>query len=80
MKTQTVNISFTADLIHKIDRIAQKESRSRSELVREASRMYIDRKNRWASIFQFADSKMASLGLSEPDIEKEIQKLRKTGK
>ena len=48
----TVNISFNSKLLEEIDRVAQEESRSRSELLREAARSYIERKRRWASIFK----------------------------
>ena len=41
MKNVTVNLSFKKDLLEKIDETAQKESRSRSELIREAARKYI---------------------------------------
>jgi len=46
MQTTTVNISFQGSLLSEIDRLAQAESRSRSELLREAARLYIDRKRR----------------------------------
>lgn len=42
MKTVTVNISFRKDLLESIDAVAKRESRTRSELIREAARRYID--------------------------------------
>ncbi len=51
MSTSTVNIAFQNDLLREIDQLAGKESRSRSEFLREAARAYIDRKRRWADIF-----------------------------
>jgi len=48
MGTVTVNISFQDALLNDIDRVAQEESRSRSEFLREAARAYIQRKERWA--------------------------------
>jgi metal-responsive CopG/Arc/MetJ family transcriptional regulator len=44
MAVATVNISFQEDLLSQIDRIAQNEARIRSELIREAARIYIERK------------------------------------
>lgn len=41
METVTVNISFRKDLLESIDNAAKHESRSRSELIREAARLYI---------------------------------------
>lgn len=44
MATRTVNISFRADLLKQIDKVARAQSRTRSELVREAARAYVERK------------------------------------
>ena len=77
MKTGTVNISFQKDLLKRIDEVAREESRSRSELVREAARMYIERKKRWKEIFAFGKRQAKELGLKEQDIEQEIRTYRK---
>ncbi len=76
MKTGTVNISFQEGLLKQIDETAREESRSRSELIREAARMYIERKKRWKSIFAFGEKQVKSLGLSEADVENEIKTYR----
>ena len=73
----TVNISFNQDLLKQIDKIAEEESRSRSELIREAARSYIERKRKWSQIF-LVGSKVAQLkGITEGDMEKEIASYRK---
>jgi len=77
MKTGTVNISFQRDLLKRIDEVAREESRSRSELVREAARMYIERKKRWNEIFAYGKVQAKELGLKEQDIEQEIRTYRK---
>jgi hypothetical protein len=41
MKNTTIKISFENDFLERIDEAAVKESRSRSELIREATRMYL---------------------------------------
>ena len=76
MKTSTVNISFQKDLLDSIDKIAREESRSRSELIREAARTYIDRKKKWKDIFAFGDRQVKKLGLIEKDIQDEIRLFR----
>jgi len=76
MNTKTVNISFRKDLLKKIDKVAKEESRTRSELIREAARLYIERKERWEKIFDFGSQQAASLGLTEQEITEEIQKFR----
>jgi metal-responsive CopG/Arc/MetJ family transcriptional regulator len=76
MAGSTVNISFNKELLAKIDKTAKQESRTRSELIREAARLYIGRKNRWERIFSFGSSQVRRLGLREEDIAAEIQKYR----
>jgi predicted transcriptional regulator len=76
MAISTVNISFKEDLLAEIDRIARRESRSRSELIREAARSYIDRKKRWERIFAFGGKQAKKLGLKEGDVEAAISERR----
>lgn len=76
MKTSTVNISFRKDLLNQIDKVANEESRTRSELIREAARMYIDKKQKWNDIFALGKKKAKDIGLTENDINKEIKKYR----
>jgi len=78
MKTGTVNISFQEGLLRQIDQTAREESRSRSELIREAARMYIERKKRWKDIFVFGEKQAGRLGLSEHDVESEIGTYRRS--
>lgn len=78
MKTSTVNISFNTDLLHEIDRVADQESRARSELIREASRMYISRKKQWEKIFSFGARKATAAGLTVDDVSKAVKSYRQT--
>jgi CopG family transcriptional regulator/antitoxin EndoAI len=74
----TVNISFQENLLADIDRLAKKERRSRSELVREAARLYIERGDRWNRIFALGETAARDKGLSEQDVAREIQAHRKS--
>jgi len=78
MKTGTVNISFQEGLLRQIDQTAREESRSRSELIREAARMYIERKKRWKDIFVFGEKQSRRLRLNERDVESEIGTYRRS--
>jgi CopG family transcriptional regulator / antitoxin EndoAI len=78
MKTGTVNISFQEGLLRQIDQTAREESRSRSELIREAARMYIERKRRWKDIFVFGEKQVRRLRLKESDVESEIGAYRES--
>jgi len=74
----TVNISFQENLLADIDRLAKKERRSRSELLREAARLYIERKGRWDTIFALGEAIASDKGLSEEDVAAEIHAYRKS--
>ena len=82
MAVSTVNISFQEDLLEQIDRIAQNEARTRSELIREAARIYIERKKKWESIFSYGENLSAKYKFTEDDVNDEIKKYRegKSGK
>ncbi len=80
MKSSNVNISFSDDLLRKIDRVTREESRSRSELIQEAARKYIDRERRWKQIFDFGKMDAASKGIVEADLEAEIAAYRREKK
>jgi CopG family transcriptional regulator/antitoxin EndoAI len=72
MATSTVNISFPKEFLEEIDRIAEVEARTRSELIREATRRYLTQRKRWDAIFAFGAKQAAKFGLSEKDIAAEI--------
>jgi len=76
MAVATVNISFQEDLLDQIDKIAQNEARTRSELIREAARMYIERKKKWESIFAYGESISSKYKFTEKDVNVEILKYR----
>ena len=76
MATVTVNISFKNSFLAEIDQTARQESRSRSELLREAARIYIRRNKRWSQLFRLTESRGESAPISEADILDEIQAYR----
>jgi CopG family transcriptional regulator / antitoxin EndoAI len=77
MAVSTVNISFNSELLKEADRLAKAESRSRSELVREAVRQYIERRKKWDELFRLADQHMKGRNISEQDIIDEIHAYRR---
>jgi len=80
MSVSTVNISFQEELLGQIDDVAKTESRSRSELIREAARLYLERKQRWQSLFALGSKVGAKVKLTESDLVAEIKDVRKRGK
>jgi len=79
-KTNTVNISFRSDLLEAIDDVAKAESRSRSELIREAARMYIERKRRWDALFDYGSKQATAQHLAEGDVLSEVEAVRRERK
>lgn len=77
MSTVTFNLSFQDTLMREVDALAKRESRSRSELLREAARLYIQRQQRWESAFALGDAVVREAGLEPDDVAKEIRATRK---
>ena len=77
MNTQTLNIALPDDLVKKVDSLAKKEFRNRSELIREALRSYINNKAKWENIFTYGKSVGKKLGIkSEEDVNKIVEEYR----
>ncbi|HSW96762.1 MAG TPA: ribbon-helix-helix domain-containing protein [Candidatus Saccharimonadales bacterium] len=56
MNTQTLNIALPEDLVKKVDELATKEFRNRSELIREALRSYIKNSEKWEELYSYGKS------------------------
>jgi len=68
--TKILNISLSDELYKNIENMAAEESRTKSDLVREAFRQYVSNK-RWARIRQWGDETARRLSIrDEKDIEK----------
>jgi predicted transcriptional regulator len=76
MSNVTVNISFQDSLLEEIDAEAVKESRSRSELLREAARSYIRRQRQWDAVFALGDAIARQERLTEADVARAIRSVR----
>lgn len=79
MSSTTVNVSFPKRLLNTMDRVAKEEVRSRSELLREAVRLYIERKRRWEHIFALGRQQARRLRLKPEDVESRIAAYRRAG-
>ena len=77
MSHVTVNISFQDKLLDEIDAEAKRESRSRSELLREAARIYVRRQRQWDSVFRLGDRLAKHRQLKQADVHAEIRNVRK---
>lgn len=77
MAAATVNISFQAELLADIDAEAKREARSRSELLREAARLYVQRQRRWDSVLSLGDGIAWRAGLTEAEVREEVSAFRR---
>ncbi|MCL1947788.1 MAG: ribbon-helix-helix domain-containing protein [Chitinivibrionia bacterium] len=77
MPVSNVKVSFKKDFLDKIDQIAEYEARTRSELIREAVRLYVNRKNEFNGLFKIGKQIGSTLSISENDIMNEIKSMRK---
>lgn len=64
-------------MLLEIDKVAQEESRSRSELIREAARTYIERKRRWTRIFEAGTRIGKERGITPEIVDQEIAAYRR---
>lgn len=77
MQTQTFNIALPAELVQKVDIAAQKEYKNRSELIREALRIYLKESSEWEEIFAYGKKQGKKAGLkSEEDVNKLVAMTR----
>jgi len=77
MTLSTVDISFQEDLLAEIDQIASNESRTRGDLIVNAVRIYVARKNEWQEHFNIGQRIGLELEISESDVMREIKAYRK---
>lgn len=67
MKTQTFNISLPEELVKKVDERAKKEYRNRSELIREALRVYLTDMHEWEKIFEYGSKIGKEMGITSEE-------------
>jgi len=77
MQTQTLNIALPKELVKKVDEIAKKEYRNRSELIRQALNSYIEKKSRWDRILAEGKEYGRRMGIkSEEDVNRIVWEYR----
>lgn len=77
MQTQTLNIALPKELVKKIDKVANKEYRNRSELIREALRVYLSKIEKWDKILTVGKEYGRKAGIkSEEDVNRIVHEYR----
>jgi Arc/MetJ-type ribon-helix-helix transcriptional regulator len=67
MTYQTFNISLPKDLVSAMDDVARLEYRNRSDLIREAVRMYLVDTKAWNALFAYGEKQAKRLKISSED-------------
>ena len=77
MNTQTLNIALPRELVKKVDGRAKKEYKNRSELIREALRVYLTDKEDWYDLLKYGKKVGKKMGIkSEEDVNKIVVEFR----
>jgi len=77
MQTQTLNIALPTELVKKVDERAKKDYKNRSELIREALRVYLQDMAEWEEIFEYGKKMGKKMGIkSEEDVNRIVYEFR----
>ena len=75
--TRTLTVSLPPGLVREADHTAKEENRTKSELVREALRMYLEER-RWRKLQQKTALRAQALGIrTEEDVDRLVHAVRK---
>ena len=73
--TSTVTFSLPPEMAERVDRLVEQEGRSRSELVREALRRYID-DSEWRRLLDYGERRAREQGIGPEDVERLVDEYR----
>lgn len=75
--SKVLTVSLPPAMLKKAEKIAKEESRTKSELFREALRQYIASRERWKKIRSWGDEIAKEYGItSEEDVDRIIDEIR----
>ncbi len=73
--TKVTSLSLPPKLLREAERLARREGRTKSELLREALRRYVA-DSRWRQLQEFGRSQARKLGIEEVDVERLVTEYR----
>ena len=74
--SKTLSITLPPEMLSRAEQLAERESRTMSELVREALRYY-ERRKWWEEMNSYGGAKAEQLGLTEADVVPSVKQVRK---
>ena len=72
----SINLALEDDFVKQIDLIANNESITRTELIYNSVKMYINRKQKLQELFVYGESVSVRNDFTEEDVMEEIKKSR----
>ena len=73
--TKLLTISIMPDFLAEVEQIAKEENRTKSELIREALRRYIEDRQ-WEKLTRYARERAAQAGIkTEEDVQKSSRRI-----
>jgi metal-responsive CopG/Arc/MetJ family transcriptional regulator len=73
--TKVTSLSLPTKLLREVERVARREGRTKSELLREALHRYLA-DSRWRELQEFGRSQARKLGFEESDVERLVAEYR----
>lgn len=73
--TKTISLSVPPEMAEKIKELMKKEGRTRSELIREALRRYVEEQE-WKEIYRYGEMKAREKGIKEEDVDRIVHEYR----
>jgi metal-responsive CopG/Arc/MetJ family transcriptional regulator len=77
MAVATINITLENDLLEKLDTFAKNDSLTRTDLINNSIKMYINQKQRLKELYLYGESIASQNNFTEEDIIEEIRNYRK---
>jgi len=73
--TKTISLSVPPEMAEKIKELMKKEGRTRSELIREALRRYVEEQE-WKEIYRYGERKAREKGIKKEDVDRIVHEYR----
>lgn len=77
--TRTLSVTLPPEMLRRAQSIAKRESRTMSELVREALRQY-ERRSWWDEVNAYGRRRAGKLGIGEADVDRLVHEARRSSK
>ena len=76
MEAATINLTLDNDFLEKIDSIAKNDSQTRTDIIYNSIKIYINKKQRLQELYAYGERVAADNNFTEDDILEEIKSYR----